>query len=84
MSEKRAKVAKVSFEEELRKLEEIVRTLESGDVPLAELVARYEDGMKHLRACREFLSDAELRLTRLKSGSDGDTVEPFTLPASGE
>lgn len=84
MSEKRAKVAKVSFEEELRKLEEIVRTLESGDVPLAELVARYEDGMKHLRACREFLSDAELRLTQLKSGAGGDTVEPLTLPVSGE
>lgn len=84
MSEKRAKAAKVSFEEELRQLEEVVRTLESGDVPLAELVTRYESGMRHLRVCREFLSDAELRLTQLKSGPAGDIAEPMTLPPLGE
>ncbi len=84
MSEKRAKAAKASFEEELRQLEEIVRTLESGDVPLAELVTRYEAGMRHLRVCREFLSDAELRLTQLKSGPAGDTTEPMTLPPLGD
>lgn len=83
MSEKRAKSPKVSFEEELKKLEEIVRELESGEVSLAELVTRYEEGMKHLRSCREFLSDAELRLSQLKSGPTGDRIEPMTLPAPG-
>ncbi len=69
MSEKRARAgAKSTFESELARLEEVVNALESGEVPLAELVARYEDGMRHLKSCREFLSDAELRLEQLKSG----------------
>lgn len=84
MSEKRAKAAKVTFEEELRQLEEIVRALEAGDVPLAELITRYEAGMRHLRVCREFLSDAELRLTQVKSGPAGDSAEPMALPPLGE
>ena len=79
MTEKRAK--KTSFEDELKKLEDIVRALESGDIPLGELVARYEEGTRHLRACREFLSDAELRLEQLRAGAD--KPEPMTLPPPG-
>ena len=76
MSDKRPRTpGKTTFENELEKLEAIVRALESGEVPLAELVTRYEAGMKHLRVCREFLSDAELRLEQLKSGAS--SPEPF-------
>lgn len=80
MSEKRGK--KVTFEDELAKLESIVDALESGEVTLAELVVRYEDGMKHLRTCRAFLDDAELRLEQIKSGPAGDKTEPLKLPES--
>lgn len=79
MSEKRPR--KTTFEDELGKLEDIVRALESGETPLAELVTRYETGMKHLRACREFLSDAELRLEQLRA--DASRPEPLALPAPG-
>lgn len=83
MSEKRAKAAgKTTFESELLRLEEVVRALESGEVPLAELVTRYEDGMARLKSCREFLADAELRLEQLRTGAAGDTLAPFDA-ASG-
>ena len=78
MSEKRARSAgKPTFESELERLEEIVRALESGDTPLAELVTRYEAGMRHLKACREFLSDAELRLEQLRA--DGGVADASAL-----
>ena len=78
MSEKRAKASgKTTFENELLRLEEVVNALEGGEVPLAEMVARYEDGMRHLKACREFLSDAELRLEQLRSAPSGDTLAAF-------
>lgn len=69
----------ISFEEELSRLEAIVESLECGDVPLAELVERYEAGMKHLKNCQEKLSAAELRIEQLRSVSaSGDAqTEPF-------
>ncbi|MBQ9758583.1 MAG: exodeoxyribonuclease VII small subunit, partial [Opitutales bacterium] len=52
---------------------------EGGDVPLAELVERYEAGMRHLKNCQEKLADAELRIEQLRSvSSDGEAqTEPF-------
>lgn len=85
MSEKRAKASgKPTFENELLRLEEVVNALESGDVPLAELVTRYEDGMRHLKSCRDFLADAELRLEQLRSTPAGDTLASFEAPKPEE
>lgn len=62
-----------TFEEELSRLEAIVEGLESGDVPLAELVERYEEGMTVLKSCRKKLADAELRIKQLRAVSaDGE------------
>ena len=62
-----------TFEEELSRLEAIVEGLESGDVPLAELVERYEEGMTVLKSCRKKLADAELRIEQLRAVSaDGE------------
>ncbi|MFM9081557.1 MAG: exodeoxyribonuclease VII small subunit, partial [Opitutaceae bacterium] len=40
-----------SFEEALAKLESIVESMESGEVPLADLIARFEQGTKLLQVC---------------------------------
>ena len=74
-----AKPKELSFEEELKKLEEIVESLEAGDVPLATLVERYEKGMKHLKSCQEKLAEAELRIEQLRGAdADGNALsEPF-------
>lgn len=63
----------LSFEEELSRLEQIVESLEGGEVPLSELVERYEAGMKHLKSCQEKLADAELRIEQLRGATaDGE------------
>ena len=72
------KTAKLSFEAALGKLEAIVDSMESGDVPLADLLAKYEDGSKLLKVCESRLKEAELRIEKLKKTKDGSAAfEPF-------
>ena len=66
-----AKESKLSFETALGKLETIVETMESGDVPLAELLAKFEEGSKLLKVCESRLKDAELKIEQLKKQKDG-------------
>jgi exodeoxyribonuclease VII small subunit len=60
-----------SFEESLEALERIVSDLESGKLGLAEALARYEEGVKHLKSCQQFLERAERRI-ELLSGIDAE------------
>lgn len=69
--------AKPSFEEALSKLESIVESMESGDVPLAELLAKFEEGSKLLKVCETRLKDAELKIEQLKKQKDGVVFEKF-------
>ena len=72
------KNAKLSFEAALAKLEAIVDSMESGEVPLAELLAKYEEGSKLLKVCESRLKDAELKIEKLKKAKDGSAAfEPF-------
>ena len=72
------KTAKLSFESALTKLETIVDSMEQGEVPLAELLAKYEEGTKLLKACEARLKDAELKIEKLKGTKDGAaTFEAF-------
>jgi exodeoxyribonuclease VII small subunit len=66
-----AKDSKLSFETALGKLETIVDAMEAGDVPLAELLAKFEDGTKLLKVCEARLKDAELKIEQLKRQKDG-------------
>jgi exodeoxyribonuclease VII small subunit len=67
-----------SFEEALAKLESIVESMESGDVPLADLIARFEQGSKLLQVCETRLKEAELRIEQLKKSKDGaPSLEKF-------
>ena len=73
-----AKESKLSFENALGKLESIVETMESGDVPLAELLAKFEEGSNLLKVCEARLKDAELKIEQLKKQKDGRvTFEQF-------
>ena len=65
------KDAKLSFEDALAKLEAIVESMESGEVPLAELLAKFEEGTKLLKVCESRLKDAELKIEQLKKQKDG-------------
>jgi exodeoxyribonuclease VII small subunit len=72
-----AKDAKLSFEDALAKLETIVESMESGEVPLAELLARFEEGNKLLKLCEARLKDAELKIEQLKKQKDGVAFAKF-------
>ena len=63
--------AKLSFEAALGQLEAIVESMESGEVPLAELLAKFEEGTKMLKVCEARLKDAELKIEQLKKQKDG-------------
>jgi len=60
-----------SFEDALARLENIVESMESGDVPLAELLAKFEEGNTLLKTCEGRLKEAELKIEQLKKQKDG-------------
>jgi exodeoxyribonuclease VII small subunit len=72
-----AKTDKLSFETALERLETVVEAMESGDVPLAELLAKFEEGNKLLKLCEARLKDAELKIEQLKKQKDGAAFVPF-------
>ena len=67
--------AKKSFEENMKRLEEIVSQLEKGDAKLADSLALFEEGTKLVSACSTMLDEAELKVVKLQKGSDGAPVE---------
>lgn len=72
-----AKDAKLSFETALAQLESIVESMESGDVPLAALLAKFEEGSKLLKLCEARLKEAELKIEQLKKTKDGIAFAKF-------
>lgn len=68
------------FEEALQKLESIVETMETGDLPLETLIARYEEGTRLARVCREKLAEAELKIQQLEKNPAGEMkLKPLDL-----
>lgn len=74
-----AKDAKLSFENALTKLESIVESMESGEVPLAELLAKFEEGNKLLKLCEARLKEAELKIEQLKKSKEGVAFAKFEV-----
>lgn len=68
----------VPFEEALTKLESIVETMESGDLPLETMLARFEEGVKLVQTCQHRLEEAGLKISQLDKGPAG---EPVLKPA---
>lgn len=64
-----------SFEEKMKKLEEIATELEKGDLDLDNSVAKFEEGMKLSKECSEMLEKAEKKITMLIKGENGELVE---------
>ncbi len=73
-----AKTEKLPFEAALKRLEAIVESMESGEVPLAELLAKFEEGNNLLKACERRLKEAELRIEQLRRQKDGADFAPFS------
>lgn len=66
------------FEDALKKLESIVEAMESDDLPLETLLAKYEEGARLAKICREKLSEAELKIQQLEKTADKEMkLKPF-------
>jgi len=73
--------ASPSFEVSLERLEQIVRELENGSLPLERALELFEEGMKLSELCRKQLEVAENKIEMLVRKADGKVVaEPFSIP----
>jgi len=72
-------IAAMSFEDALRALEDVVRALESGDVPLDDSITLYERGEALRRHCQARLDAAQARIEKIVAGPDGlpASTQPF-------
>ena len=68
----------ISFENAIKQLDEIVRSLENGDIPLDEALALFEKGVKLTEVCSAKLTAAEKQIKLLVKDSDGMKKEDFT------
>ena len=68
------------FEQSLLDLEERVRHLESGDVPLDKALRLYEEGVALARTCHQALQAAESRVVALSHGANGVNETPIPEP----
>ena len=62
---------KLTFEESLARLEEILRLLENGDAKLDDTLKLYEEGVSLVRACNQYLQTAEQTVKMLQLNDDG-------------
>ena len=65
----------LSFEDALNRLDEIVRHLEKGDLPLNDSLSLYEEGTGLISACSKMLDEAEQKVVKLKKGPDRRPVK---------
>lgn len=74
-----ADIAPMNFEDALKALEEVVRRLESGDVPLDESISLYERGAELRKHCQARLDAAQARIEKIVTDSAGKPsgTEPF-------
>jgi exodeoxyribonuclease VII small subunit len=73
------------FEEALKKLEGIVEAMESDELPLETLLARYEEGSKLVKMCSEKLAEAELKIQQLEKTAGGEMkLKPVDLTGDAE
>jgi exodeoxyribonuclease VII small subunit len=69
----------LAFEEALKKLEDIVESMESGELPLEALLAKFEEGTRLVKTCQSRLEEAELKISKLEKNRAGE----FTLQPAG-
>lgn len=65
------------FEAALGELEQLVRKLESGDLPLDESLDEFKRGVELTRHCQEVLDKAQLSVEQLMNVDDESSAEPF-------
>ncbi|RLA90268.1 MAG: exodeoxyribonuclease VII small subunit [Deltaproteobacteria bacterium] len=71
-----------NFEEALKRLENLIQQLESGDLPLEQALQIFEEGMRLIRFCTHKLDEVEKKVEILLRDEEGRLVtQPFVAPA---
>ena len=71
----------LNFEGAMDRLEKIVEQMESGKLPLEDLIVRYVEGMKLVKTCQERLANAEQKIEIITRNSGGKAVVQQFEPA---
>ena len=66
---------KLTFEQSMQRLEQIVRSMERGDVALEESIKLFQEGTELVRSCGMLLDEAELQVKKIVTDADGRPVE---------
>jgi len=85
-SKSKPREAELNFEGAMDRLEKIVEQMESGKLPLEDLIVRYDEGMNLVKICQERLAKAEQKIEIIARNSAGKTIvrdfEPTPEPAA--
>ena len=65
----------LTFEENMQRLEQIVRAMERGDVALDESLKLFREGTQLVERCGKLLDEAELQVKKISTTADGSPVE---------
>lgn len=69
----------MSFEERMQRLEQIIRAMERGEVPLEESLKLFQEGTQLVASCEKLLENAQLQVKMVLTAADGSPVlEDFT------
>ncbi|MBM3821452.1 MAG: exodeoxyribonuclease VII small subunit [Verrucomicrobia bacterium] len=72
--------AELPFEDALKRLEEVVESMETGDLPLDKLMKQYEEGSRLVALCQKRLAEAEQKMAQIERKADGEiVVKPLRL-----
>jgi len=80
-SKPKPREAEPNFEGAMDRLEKIVEQMESGKLPLEDLIVRYEEGMKLVKICQERLANAEQKIEIITRNTAGKAVVQEFEPA---
>lgn len=71
-------MAKKTFEQSMKQLEQIVQELESGDLPLEKAIKKFEEGIQLSKLCAQKLDETEKKVSMLLEDDQGNVTEaPF-------
>ena len=63
-----------TFEDSMNRLEQIVRAMERGDVPLEESLKLFQEGTQLVQTCTKLLDEAQLQIKKVMTAADGSPV----------
>jgi len=81
---KKDETNKLSFEEAISQLTEIVSAIETGRTSLQDSLGQYERGMALINRCKEILTAAEKRIEKISASTQNESKDTDSKPAEDE